>query len=65
MFLWGALSAGASLLEIYTALVYKGLGLVPELKQKLDYLLRRDGFHSVAEAVGVDIHLTMEQKDVK
>lgn len=49
--------AGASLLEIYTALVYQGPGLVPKIKQELDYLLRRDGFASVAEAVGTDVKL--------
>lgn len=49
--------AGASLLEIYTALVYKGPGLLPTMKRELSELLERDGFHSVAEAVGVDVKL--------
>jgi len=46
--------AGASLLEIYTALVYKGPGLVPKIKRDLAALLHKDGFDSVADAVGVD-----------
>jgi len=43
---------GASLLQIYTALVYEGPGLVPDLCRGLARLLERDGFESVAEAVG-------------
>lgn len=46
--------AGASLLQIYTGLVYKGPGLVLAIKRDLAKLLQRDGFNSVAEAVGVD-----------
>ena len=44
--------AGASLVELYTALVYEGPGLVRRIKMELAALLRRDGFKSVAEAVG-------------
>ena len=45
---------GASLVQIYTALIYCGPGVVKEIKQGLARLLERDGFTSVAEAVGVD-----------
>jgi dihydroorotate dehydrogenase len=45
---------GASLVQVYTALVYRGPGLVPEIKRGLARLLERDGFKSVSEAVGVD-----------
>ena len=38
--------------QLYTALVYQGLGLVPRLLAGLDRLLARDGFATVAEAVG-------------
>jgi dihydroorotate dehydrogenase len=44
--------AGASLVQLYTALVYEGPLLVPRLKAELAYLLRRDGFTSAAAAVG-------------
>lgn len=46
--------AGASLLQIYTGLVYQGPGLVLKIKRDLAKLLQRDGFKSVADAVGVD-----------
>lgn len=46
--------AGASLVELYTALAYEGPALVPRVKKRLAELLKRDGFGCVEEAVGVD-----------
>ncbi|SDD09059.1 quinone-dependent dihydroorotate dehydrogenase [Belnapia rosea] len=44
--------AGASLVQLYTAFAYAGPALVPVILQDLAALLRREGFASVAEAVG-------------
>jgi dihydroorotate dehydrogenase len=44
--------AGASLVQLYTALVYRGPGLVARIKAELAECLTRDGFASVREAVG-------------
>jgi len=44
--------AGASLVQLYSALVFRGPGLVQCVKRELAALLRRDGFASVADAVG-------------
>lgn len=44
--------AGASVVQLYTALVFGGLSLVEEIVRGLDGLLERDGFANVAEAVG-------------
>ncbi len=44
--------AGASAVQLYTALVYRGISLAGEIAQGLDALLARDGFASVADAVG-------------
>ena len=49
--------AGASLVELYTGLVYRGLGVVKKIKKGLVRLLREDGFSSITEAVGVDSRL--------
>ncbi len=49
---YAKIRAGASLIELYTALVYEGPGLIARIKAELATLLRRDGFKSVAEAVG-------------
>ena len=46
--------AGASLVQLYTALVYEGPALVGRVKRELAGLLRRDGFATVAAAVGAD-----------
>lgn len=46
--------AGACLVQLYTALVYEGPGLVGRVKRELAALLRRDGFANVAAAVGAD-----------
>jgi dihydroorotate dehydrogenase len=46
--------AGASLVQLYSALVYQGPGLVGEIRRDLAACLRADGFKSLAEAVGAD-----------
>jgi dihydroorotate dehydrogenase len=49
---YAKIRAGASLVQFYTALVYDGPGLVVRIKAELDALLARDGFATVADAVG-------------
>jgi dihydroorotate dehydrogenase len=44
--------AGASLVQLYTALVYQGPGIARAILSELTTLLRRGGFGSLAEAVG-------------
>ncbi len=46
--------AGASLVEIYTSLIYKGPAINAELAHGLAALLRRDGFSHISQAVGAD-----------
>jgi len=46
--------AGASLVQLYTALVYEGPGLVARINHDLAACLARDGFARVADAVGAD-----------
>ncbi len=45
--------AGASLVQIYSALVYEGPGLARKINKGLVRLLKRDGFRNIADAVGV------------
>jgi len=40
--------------QLYTALVYHGIGLVGEIARGLDALLARDGFATVSAATGSD-----------
>lgn len=51
---YAKIRAGASAVQLYSALVYEGPGLVGRIKAELARLLKRDGFASVAEAVGAD-----------
>jgi dihydroorotate dehydrogenase len=46
---------GASLVQLYTALVYEGPGVVRRVTAELAELVSRDGLSGVGEAVGVDV----------
>jgi dihydroorotate dehydrogenase len=51
---YARIRAGASLVQIYSALVYEGPGLAARINKGLARLLKADGFQSIADAVGVD-----------
>ncbi len=51
---YAKIRAGASLVQLYSALVFEGPGLVRRLKRELLQCLERDGLDSIAEAVGLD-----------
>jgi dihydroorotate dehydrogenase len=49
---YARIRAGASLVQVYSALVYEGPGLARRIAAELKHLIRRDGFAKLAEAVG-------------
>jgi dihydroorotate dehydrogenase len=49
---WARIRAGASLIQLYSAMVYEGPGLARRITEGLVELMHRDGFTSIAEAVG-------------
>jgi len=51
---YAKIRAGASLVQLYTALVYQGPGLIAEINTGLAEMLRRDGFSRISEAIGAD-----------
>jgi dihydroorotate dehydrogenase len=51
---YAKIRAGASLLQLYTALIYRGPGLIGRIKAELAARLRADGFSNIGEAVGAD-----------
>ena len=58
--------AGASLIQLYSSLVYKGLGLVEDIKNDLSSTLLRTGRDSLSEIVGADAAtITAEDWPVK
>lgn len=52
---YAKIRAGASAVQLYTALAYRGLSLAGDIARGLDRLLARDGFGRLAEAVGADL----------
>jgi dihydroorotate dehydrogenase len=51
---WERVRAGATLLQLYTALIYEGPGLPRTLLRGLADRMRREGFETLADAVGAD-----------
>jgi dihydroorotate dehydrogenase len=49
---YAKIRAGASLVQLYSALVYQGFGLVSRINSELPKLLARDGFKHIGEATG-------------
>ena len=44
--------AGASLVQMYTALAYQGPQMLPDVKHEMQECLKRDGFTHFSQAVG-------------
>lgn len=53
---YAKIRAGATLVQLYSAMVYEGPPLIRRIKDELAALLARDGFKSVADAVGADLN---------
>lgn len=51
---YAKIRAGASLLQLYTAMIFHGPAVVTRIKRELAALLRRDGFSTLSAAVGAD-----------
>ena len=49
---WERIRAGASLIQLYSAMVYEGPGIAARIARALAHRLNREGFSSIAEAVG-------------
>lgn len=52
---YAKIRAGATLVQLYSAMVYEGPPLIRRVKDELAVLLQRDGFASVAQAIGADL----------
>ncbi len=61
---YAKIRAGASAVQFYTAMVFGGIGLAAEIARGLDALLARDGFASVADAVGRDAEDWVSRKQI-
>lgn len=52
---YAKIRAGASLVQLYTALAYEGPSLITSIKQELSACLVRDGFARISDAIGADV----------
>ena len=52
---YARIRAGATLVQLYSMLVYEGPPLVRRIKDELAALLQHDGFTAVSQAIGADV----------
>jgi dihydroorotate dehydrogenase len=60
---WEKITAGASLVQVYTGMVYEGPSIAREITQGLIDLLARSGFKSLSETVGITARATRSSAD--
>ena len=48
------IKSGASLVQIYSAFIYQGFGMVDEIKRDLSKMLAKEGFENISQAIGVN-----------
>jgi dihydroorotate dehydrogenase len=51
---YAKIRAGATLVQLYTALAFEGPGLIARIKEELLALIARDGFARISDAIGAD-----------
>ncbi|MED1915483.1 quinone-dependent dihydroorotate dehydrogenase [Bacillus thuringiensis] len=51
---YAKIRAGASLVQVYTGMIYQGPGIAKQINKKLLKLMQRDGFKHISEVIGVD-----------
>lgn len=51
---WAKIRAGASLVQLYTALVYEGPALIGRIKRELLGCMERDNIKAIEDAIGLD-----------
>lgn len=49
---WEKISAGASLVQLYTGLIYQGIGVARDINEGLAHILKTQGIRTLDEAVG-------------
>jgi dihydroorotate dehydrogenase len=60
---WMKMRAGASLVQLYSALVYKGPGLAAEISEGLANRMRNENITSLSQIIGVDAERIVHQSE--
>ena len=58
---WEKITAGASLLQLYTGFIYQGPNVAREINEGLANILAREGFKNLSEAVGIRVNLRQKE----
>ena len=48
------ISAGANVVQLYTGMVYKGPGIVKDMKKELISILKKEKLRNISDAVGIN-----------
>ena len=48
------MTAGANAVQLYTGMIYKGPGIVKEIKKDLISILKKNGLKNITESVGIN-----------
>ncbi|MED4401390.1 quinone-dependent dihydroorotate dehydrogenase [Metabacillus fastidiosus] len=51
---YAKIRAGASLVQVYTGMIYEGPGIAKAINKRLVQLMERDGFTNISQVIGVD-----------
>lgn len=54
---WEKITAGASLVQLYTGFIYQGPNIAREINEGLATILAREGLKSISDAVGISVNL--------
>jgi dihydroorotate dehydrogenase len=60
---YAKIRAGATLIQLYTALIYEGPFIIPRILKELSDLLNRDGFATAKDAIGADFRNTKHARN--
>ena len=60
---YNKLRNGASLVQLYTGIVYHGPGLIKKINKEICMLLKNDGFDNIVDIIGIDTEIKSEIKD--
>ena len=48
------ISAGATAVQLYTGMVYKGPGVVKDIKKELISILKKENLKNIGDAIGIN-----------
>ena len=56
------IAAGADAVQLYTGMIYKGPGIVKDIKKELISILKKENFENISQAIGINAWPTYLQE---